>query len=90
MVRRSDQEVNCKSEAANALPPIYPNRECVAKARHVIRSETGGSRETLRDDAEGIGCRTSAGRQKRKDSSWFQQGMMIQARPSCVRRFTNQ
>ena len=25
-----------------------------------------------------------------KDSSWFQQGMMIEARPSCVRRFTNQ
>jgi hypothetical protein len=55
MVRRSDQEVNCKSEAASALPPIYPSRECVAK-----------------------------------DSSWFQQGMMIEARPSCVRRFTNQ
>ena len=55
MVRRSDQEVNCKSEAGSALPFIYPSRECMAK-----------------------------------DSSWFQQGMMIEARPSCVRRFTNQ
>src|SRR5271166_2144803 len=55
MVRRSDQEVNCKSEALALYPPIYPSRECVAK-----------------------------------DSSWFQQGMMIEARPSCVRRFTNQ
>ena len=59
MVRRKRPRGQLRKRGRHTLPPIYPGRECMAKARHVIRSGTGGSRETLRDDAEAIGCRTS-------------------------------